>query len=138
MPPGRGSTYEMVSPAVARAGGVGSARAISVYTVAADTAPSLDEATACLAAEGIMRNLTLPLLRVLADEKDSSATLRQQLRLNAIEARVARILAIGELKDRTDAKQDQKWVIDKWVVIAVAAGGWLAAVTVALIAVLLR
>lgn len=85
-----------------------------------------------------MRNLTLPLLRVLADEKDSSATLRQQLRLNAIEARVARILAIGELKDRTDAKQDQKWVIDKWVVIAVAAGGWLAAVTVALIAVLLR
>lgn len=104
----------------------------STYSVAASTATSFDEAKACLAAEGVMRNLDLPLLRVLADDKDS-ATLREQLRLGAIEARVAQVLAAGELERRTDAKQDQKWVMDKWIVIAIAAGGWFVALAVALL-----
>ena len=126
MPVGRGMMYDMVKhPATS-----GSLS----YSVAASTATSLDEATACLAAAGIMQNLALPLLRVLADEKsENSGPLRRQLHLDAIEARVAQVLAAGELERRTDAKQDQKWVIDKWMVMAIAAVGWLVALLVALL-----
>ena len=112
---------------------------VTSYSVAASTATSFDEATACLAAAGIMRDLALPLLSVLADEKrENSEPLRKQLHLDAIEARVAQVLAAGELQRRTDAKQDQKWVIDKWVLIGLAAGGWLVALIVALTVALLR
>ncbi len=125
MPPGRGSTYEMVDH---------SSTATSSYSVAASTATSFDEATACLAAEGIMQNLALPLLRILADEKgEQSQPLRKQLHLDAIEARIAQVLAAGELQRRTEVKQDEKWIFDKWVVLTLAAGGWLVAIVVALL-----
>jgi hypothetical protein len=81
-----------------------------------------------------MQNLALPLLRVLADEKgEHSEPLRKQLRLDAIEARVAQVLAAGELHRRTEIKQDQRSIFDKWVMLALAAGGWLVAITVALL-----
>ena len=73
-----------------------------------------------------MRNLALPLPLVLADDKDS-ARLREELRLGAIEPRIAQVLAAGELERR-------KWLRDRWVTLALAAGGWL----VAIIAVLAR
>ena len=106
--------------------------ATTVYSVAASTATTIDEETACLAAEGILRRLELPLLRVLADDNDRGA-LRKKLHLDAIDARVAKVLAAGELERRTEVKQDAKWIIDKWLVFAIALGGWLVALIVALV-----
>lgn len=98
----------------------------SSYSAAAATAASAVEASACLAAEKRLHDLELSLVRILADEKDSQ-DLRRELGLDAIEPRVVRILAGGELERRSEQEQHQKWLMDKWIVIALAAGGWLVA-----------
>jgi hypothetical protein len=91
------------------------------------------EAAAYIEAEATMRALSLPHLMFLASDKEGRHGLLGQLGFERLPPDIVSVLAGGEIQRRTDAKQDRKWVIDKWIAIALAAIAALVALTVALL-----
>jgi len=76
--------------------------------------------------------MQLSLVRVLADDTDSEG-LRRENDLQTIEPRVVGILAAAEIQRREQADATRKWIYDKWVMLLIASGGWIAAILVALL-----